>query len=180
MLSGRRPIMGFHNQRGQGTIFGVLATLALVLMVAGIVDLTRLWEFRLWGYRVTESAALAGLAKSRNYTEYMATGNITLDGTVAQQDAVAALQEALNGRSGDLTNISYDVRVHEFSFSMGEYLNYPPVARAGMSGGAWAPGNPAVGVYLTFEVRPVLYGWVNGNEAIPIHVFASASIVEAQ
>jgi hypothetical protein len=150
----------------------------LVLLVAGLVDLARLWAYRTWGYRVAESAALVGLANSRDYAAYMHTGDIALDGTVAYQDAIDALQEALSQRP-DLTSIAYDVRVHDSTIAA-VYAGYPSVARAGMESGDWSPDNPAVGVYLEFAVQPVLYGWVNGNQTIPIHVFAAASIVEAQ
>lgn len=167
----------YNNESGQSTVFAVLSVLMLVLLVAGIVDLARLWEYRTWGYRVAESAALAGLANSRDYTAYMNTGDIALDATVAYQDAIDALREALNQRS-DLTSVTYDVRVHD-AVTTAVYAGYPPVARASMESGDWSPDNPAVGVYLEFAVQPVLYGWVNGNQTIPIHVFAAASIVEA-
>ncbi|MCD4739288.1 MAG: hypothetical protein K8R89_08520 [Anaerolineae bacterium] len=92
-------------------VAGTLAVLLLVLLAAGIVDLVRLWEYRTWGYRVAESAALARLANSRDYAGYMATGELSLDAGVAQQDAVAALGEFLAQRA-DLTGSIYDVRVH--------------------------------------------------------------------
>lgn len=166
-----------RDARGQGTVLAALATLILVLLVAGMVDLARLWAYRTWGYRVAESAALAGLADSRDYAGYMNTGEITLDATQARQDAIDALLEALDQRP-DLTGITHDVRVHETAIPA-MYAGYPPVLRAGMVSGDWAPNSPAVGVYLEFAVQPVLYGWMNGNQTIPIHVFAAASVVEA-
>ncbi len=167
-----------NDEAGQSTILAVLSVLLLVLLVAGIVDLARLWEYRAWGYRIVESAALAGLANSRDYAGYMNTGDIALDATRAHQDAVAALLEALSHRP-DVTDITYDVRVHEQSVTA-VYAGYPPVAHAGMESGAWTPTSPAVGVYLEFAVQPVLYGWVNGNQTLPLHVFAAASMVEVQ
>jgi hypothetical protein len=166
-----------RDERGQGTVLAALGTLILVLLVAGLVDLARLWEYRTWSYRVAESAALAGLANSRDYAGYMNTGDITLDAIQAQQDATDALLEALDQRP-DLTGITHDVRVHETA-TPAMYAGYPPVPRAGMVSGEWAPESPAVGVYLEFAVQPVLYGWLNGNQTIPIHVFAAASVVEA-
>ena len=47
-----------------------------------------------------------------------------------------------------------------------------------MVSGDWTPDSPAVGVYLEFAVQPVLYGWVNGQQTIPLHVFAAAGIVQ--
>lgn len=169
--------MGLGEQRGQSTALTVLSTLVLVLLVAGLVDLARLWEYRVWGYRIAESAALAGLAHSRDYAGYMATGEIALDAATAYEDTVDALQETLNQRP-DLTGITYDVRVHDTA-TAAVYAGYPPVARAGMVSGDWTPDSPAVGVYLEFAVQPVLYGWVNGNQTVPLHVFAAASVVEA-
>ena len=166
-----------RDERGQGTVLAALGTLILVLLVAGLVDLARLWAYRIWGYRVAESAALAGLANSRDYAGYMNTGDITLDAIQAHQDAGLALQEAL-GQRPEVTGITHDVRVHETA-TPAMYAGYPPVPRAGMVNGDWAPESPAVGVYLEFAVQPVLYGWLNGNQTVPIHVFAAASVVEA-
>ncbi len=163
-----------NDEAGQAAIWTILGTLILTLLIAGLVDLARLWAYRTWGYRVAESAALSGLAHSRDYAGYMATGALSLDAAVAYQDTVDALQETLAHRA-DLTAISYDVRVHATD-TAAVYADYPPVARAGMRAGDWAPDDPAIGVYLEFAVQPVLYGWVNGNQAVPIHVFAAASV----
>ncbi len=167
-----------RDERGQGTVLGLLLTLLLVLLAAGLVDLARFWEHRAWGYRVAESAALAGLGNSRDYAGYVATGALSLDASVAYQDAVNALQEALAQRP-DVTAVVYDVRVHGQSFAAGPYTGYPPVLRAGMTPGDWSPTGPAVGVYLELAVEPVLYGWVNGNQPVALHVFAAASVVTA-
>jgi Flp pilus assembly protein TadG len=163
-----------NDESGQAAVWTILGTLVLTLLIAGLVDLARLWEYRTWGYRVAESAALSGLAHSRDYAEYMATGEISLESATAYQDAIAALQGALARRT-DLTAISYDVRVHAADTAT-VYADYPPVERAGMRVGDWAPEDPGVGVYLEFAVQPVLYGWVNGNQTVPIHVFAAASV----
>jgi hypothetical protein len=167
-----------RDERGQGTVLGLLLTLVLVLLAAGIVDLARLWEYRAWGYRVAESAALAGLGESRDYAGYVATGAISLDAAVAYEDAVHALEEALAQRP-DVTAVVYDVRVHEH-VSASTYPGYPPVPRAGMAAGDWSPTGPAVGVYLEFAVEPLLYGWIQGNRPVSIHVFAAASVVTAE
>ncbi len=166
------------DECGQGTVLGLLLTLTLVLLAAGIVDLARFWEYRAWGYRVAESAALAGLGNSRDYAGYVATGAISLDASVAYQDTVSALQEGLAQRP-DVIAVTHDVRVHEQPFAAGPYPGYPPMSRAGMTAGDWSPTGPAVGVYLEFAVEPVLYGWVNGNQPVAFHVFAAASVVTA-
>lgn len=163
-----------NDESGQVAVWTILGTLVLTLLIAGLVDLARLWAYRTWGYRVAESAALSGLAHSRDYAEYMATGAISLDTAVAYQDTVDALQDALAQRS-DLTAATYDVRVHPTD-TTAVYAGYPPLERAGMVRGDWAPEDPGVGVYLEFAVQPVLYGWVNGNKTVPIHVFAAASV----
>ena len=98
------------ERAGQGAVLGLLSVLVLVLLTAGLVDLARLWEYRVWGYRVAESAALAGLANSRDYAAYMSSGELTLNTGVAQADTVNALLASLATRP-ELADIVYLVRV---------------------------------------------------------------------
>jgi hypothetical protein len=163
-------------ERGQASVAAALSVFLLVLLAAGIVDLVRLWEYRAWGYRAAEAAALAGTAAGRDFDSYVATGEITLDAAVAGTTAEQALLKILAERGLNTTAI-YDIRVQ--ASGPGTYPGYPPCPHAGMTPGDWSPDKPAVGVYLEFAVQPVMYGWVNGNATIPIHVFAAAGVVEA-
>ena len=159
------------SERGQASVAAALAVLLLVLLAAGIVDLVRLWEYRAWGYRAAEAAALAGAADGRDFGSYVATGEISLNAAVAGTAAEQALLKILAERG---QNAIYDIRVQ--ASGSGTYSGYPPCSHAGMTPGDWTPSGPAVGVYLEFEVQPVMYGWVNGNATIPIHVFATAGV----
>lgn len=158
-------------ERGQASVAAALAVFLLVLLAAGVVDLVRLWEYRAWGYRAAEAAALAGAAEGRDFGSYVATGEIALNAAVAGTIAEQTLLTVLAKRG---QNAIYDIRVQ--ASGPGTYLGYPSCSHAGMTPGDWTPDSPAVGVYLEFEVQPIMYGWVNGNTAIPIHVFAAAGV----
>ncbi len=102
-------------------------------------------------------------------------GYLTLDGATAQAAAEDTLHAALQQRGLDGA-ATYDIRVHTTT-GPASFPGYPPVARAAISGTSWAPTDPAVGVYLVVPVRPILYGWVNANQTVDVHVFAAAGVV---
>lgn len=164
------------KERGQTTVAAMLAILFLVLVAAGMVDLARLWETRMWAYRAAEAAALAGAGRGRDYGAYVAGGDIVLDESSAMAEAESALLKILAVRGLEST-AGYTIQTHAGPGS-GSYPGYPPPAHAGMTPGEWEPEGPAVGVYLVVPVQPVLYGWVNGNREIDVHVFAAAEVLE--
>ena len=96
------------SERGQASIAAALAVLLLVLLAAGVVDLVRLWEYRAWGYRVAEAAALAGAADGRDFGSYVATGELALDAAVAETAAEQTLLTILAERE---QSAIYDIRV---------------------------------------------------------------------
>ena len=161
--------------RGQATLAAGLSLLMLALLAGGVVDLARLWETRLWAYRAAEAAALAGASAGRDYTHYVASGFVRLDVSSAQDAAQHALLTVLSTRGLDSAG-GYDIRVHPDA-SAGSYPGFPPVAHAAMGVATWNPNTPAVAVYLVVPLRPILYGWINGNRDIDIRVFASAGVV---
>lgn len=163
------------NERGQTLLAAMLATLLLVALAAGGVELARLHSLRLWAYRAAESAAVAGAAQGRDYAAYIATGAVRLDPATALDAAEKSLLTAL-ALKGLSTTATYDLRVHPTA-TAGVYPGYPPVPHAGMLPGDWTPAAPAVAVYLELRVRPILYGWINGNVDIPLRVFAAANVV---
>jgi hypothetical protein len=165
-LSGRR--------RGQATLAVGLSLLMLALLAAGVVDVARLWETRLWAYRVAEAAALSGASAGRDYAAFVATGVLTLEATAAQVAAQEALLLGLQERGLDGA-VAYDIRVHPTAGSA-TFPGYPPVVHASQRGWPWSPDAPAVGVYLVVPVRPILYGWIHGNTEIDLHVFAAAGV----
>lgn len=162
------------NERGQTLLAAMLATLLLVALAAGGVELARLHSLRLWAYRAAESAAVAGAAQGRDYAAYIATGAVRLDPATALDAAEKSLLTALALKG--LEAAAYDLRVHPTA-TAGAYPGYPPVPHAGMLPGDWTPAAPAVAVYLELRVRPILYGWINGHAAIPLRVFAAANVV---
>lgn len=161
---------------GQATLAVGLSILMFALLSAGVVDVARLWETRLWGYRVAEAAALTGASAGRDYAAFVATGSLTLDAAAAQTAAQDALLLGLQARGLD-SAATYDIRVHPVP-GPASFLGYPPVARASQRGLPWSPVEPAVGVYLVVPVRPVLYGWINDNAEIDLHVFAAAGVAQ--
>ncbi len=165
------------GETGQATLAAVLSLFALLLVAAGCVDLARLWTTRAWAYRAAEAAALTGVAQGRDYGAYVASGAIALDAGAALTAAASALQATLAER-GLATGAAYDIRVQPTT-AAATYPGYPPVAHAGLTPGDWTPTRPAVAVYLTVPVQPVLYGWVNGNAPVTVHVFAAAEVVIA-
>lgn len=162
--------------RGQATLAAGLGILMLALLSAGVVDVARLWETRLWAYRVAEAAALTGASAGRDYAAFVATGSLTLDAAAAQTAAQDALLLGLQARGLD-SAATYDIRVHPVT-GPASFPGYPPVARASQRGMPWSPVEPAVGVYLVIPVRPILYGWINGNAEIDLHVFAAAGVAQ--
>lgn len=170
-----QPLTAHHpRQRGQATLAAGLSILMLALLAAGIVDVARLWETRLWAYRVAEAAALAGTSAGRDYAAFVATGSLTLDATTAQTAAQDSLLLGLQARGLDGA-ATCDIRVHPTA-GPASFPGYPPVARAAQRGMPWSPVEPAVGVYMVVPVRPILYGWINGNAEIDLHVFAAAGV----
>jgi hypothetical protein len=163
-----------RHQRGQATLAAGLSLLMLALLAAGVVDVARLWETRLWAYRVAEAAALTGASAGRDYAAFVATGVLTLEATAAQTAAQDALLLGLRERGLDST-AAYDIRVHPVA-GPASFPGYPPVVRASQRRLPWSPDAPAVGVYLVIPVRPILCGWINGNAPIDLHVFAAAGV----
>jgi len=163
------------RESGQTTAAAMLAVLVLVVLAAGGVELARLGALRLWAYRAAEASAVTGAALGRDYAAYVSKGDVRLDEAAAFAAAEATLRQELDAKGvGALT--SYDIRVHPQNLA-GLYPGFPPVAHAGMLPGDWAPSAPSVGVYLELRIPPVMYGWINGNAAIPLRVFAAASVV---
>ena len=162
--------------RGQATLAAGLGILMLALLSAGVVDVARLWETRLWAYRVAEAAALAGASAGRDSTPFTASGPLPLNATAAQTAARDPLLSGLLERGLDGAAPS-DTRVHPVP-GPPSFPGSPPVARASQRSTPWSPVEPAVGVYLVIPVRPILYGWINGNAEIELHVFVAAGVAQ--
>jgi len=54
---------------------------------------------------------------------------------------------------------------------------YPAVPRASQwNVSSWSESEPSVGVFLVIPVETYLFGLINGNQRIQVHVFAAAGV----
>lgn len=165
------------KERGQASVAGIMATLILILITAGLVDLYRLHEVRSWAYQAASDAALAGVGSGRDYAYFMATGMISLDEGVAIQAARERVQEEMAARG----IVEYVVDIRALPDPEGGSIpGYPPVPRASQwNVTSWSESEPSVGVFLVVPVETYLFGLINGNQPIQVHVFAAAGVATA-
>ncbi len=165
------------DQRGQASVAGVVATVIVILITAGLVDLYRLQEVRSWAYQAASDAALAGASSGRDYAHFMATGVISLDEGVAIEAARERVQEEMAARG----IVEYTVDIRAVADPEGGTIpGYPPVARASQwNVSSWNESEPSVGVFLVVPVETYLFGLINGNRPIQVHVFAAAGVATA-
>lgn len=162
----------FQDEHGQAAALAALLVLLLAVLAGGMVDLYRLQETRNWVYRAAEAAALAGVAVGRDFGEYVDSGQVRVDPTLALAAAEETLQMALAWRGA--TNAVYEIRVLEYG---GATPGFPPVARADLwQAGDWTSDEPAVGVYLEVPVETMLLGLVAGDGSVRVHAFAAAGV----
>jgi len=165
------------DQRGQATVAGIMTTLILILITAGLVDLYRLQEVRSWAYQAASDAALAGAGSGRDYGRFMATGVISLDEEVAIEAARERIEEEMAARG--IAQYVVDIRVLPDPEG-GVIPGYPPVPRASQwNVSSWSEGEPSVGVFLVVPVETHLFGLIDGNRPIEVHVFAAAGVATA-
>lgn len=165
------------DQRGQASVAGIMATLILILITAGLVDLYRFQEVRSWAYQAASDAALAGAGSGRDYGRFMATGVISLDEEVAIEAARERIEEEMARRG----IVEYMVEIRALPDPEGGVIpGYPPVPRASQwNVSSWSEGEPSVGVFLIIPVETYLFGLINGNRPIEVHVFAAAGVATA-
>lgn len=169
--------MRLWEERGQASVAGIMATLILILITAGLVDLYRFQEVRSWAYQAASDAALAGAGSGRDYGRFMATGVISLDEEVAIQAARERIQEEMAARG--ITGYLVEIRALPGPEG-GVIPGYPPVPRASQwNVSSWSEGEPSVGVFLIIPVETYLFGLINGNRPIEVHVFAAAGVATA-
>ncbi len=161
--------MKLRAETGQAAVAGLLFTLVFVVLVAGVLDLARLVEYRAWGVRCAEAAALAGVAAGRDFGAYVATGIPQVEPAAAYIGAEQTLLDLLALRG--VTPALYDIRVQPAG--AGAFAGYPPASAA-----AWTPDSPGVGVYTEVQVTPIGFGWVTGNTPVTLHIFAAATLAE--
>ena len=172
------------GERGSATVAGILATLILVVIAAGIVDLYRIQDLRTFAYGVATDAALQGASAGRDWPSYLNSGRLTLNATQATNAAAGVVTTAMAGRG--ITGYRDDIRVITgVPSDPTSYGYYPPVARASQfaasdcPGGVctWTASQPSVGVYIQITVPTLLFGIINGNQPVQVNVFAASGVV---
>lgn len=163
------------RERGQAVTAMVLMVMVMVFIAGAAVDVYRLQEARSWAYRAAEAAALAGATLGRDLSSVPTHGAVRLEPGTAVSAAEQSLVEALQRRG--VSGYAYDIRISEWG---GEtFGGYPPTARADMWGSSdWSPSEPSVGVYLAMPVSTYIFGLVNGNAPVTVHVFVAASVAD--
>ena len=164
----------WRAQRGNGLVYGVLATALMILVVGALYDVYAAYHYRTWGYQAAGEAARTGTLAGTGL-DY-AAGTVSFDALAARQAAEAFLAEAL-ARKG-VGAYSYDVQTIDDPAG-GAIPGFPPVATANLDGGAMRLTGPGVGVYLEFTYPTAWLGLVD-RHTYQLHVFSSAQAVEVQ
>jgi hypothetical protein len=178
--------------RGQILILALIFIFMFFLVAVALIDIYHVQEARAWGYRVAQQAALAGASgTSYSWVVYQPTIDpvadtptprpdgciepvrIQLNAGDAQTAAETMLQTEMSARGFAFpADYSYEIRVLP-DFNGGAEVGWPPgTARLG-GGGDWSAENPAVGVYLSFNVYTFMSSIV-GRSSVTVHVFAAA------
>ncbi len=181
--------------RGQILILAVIFIFMFLLVAVALIDIYHVQEARAWGYRVAQQAALAGASgTSYSWIVYQPTIDpvadtptprpdgciepvrIQLNPGDAQTAAETMLQTEMSARGFAFpADYSYEIRVLP-DFNGGAEVGWPPGA-ARLGGGDWSANNPAVGVYLTFDVHTFMSSIV-GRSTVTVHVFAAAEAAQ--
>ena len=163
------------DRRAQSAVWGLLATLLLVAIAGGLVDVYRLFAARNWAYTVAQEAALAGASQGRDWSAYAAGGEVRLVEATAQSAAEDLVQAEMGTRG--VSGYSFDVRVLSEPDG-GAVIGYPPrPVRLGQSLGSWSSDEPAVGVYIEMPVSWLLLDQI-GVAGKTVSAFAAAGVAQ--
>jgi hypothetical protein len=194
-----RALRARKAYRGQVLVLAIIIILLFIFVATALIDVYHLEEARNWGYRVAQSAAMAGV--SGNATSWIVFQptidpvadtpiprsppcndpvQVQLNAGEAYSAAQAMLQREMSAR-GFSSPVDYDYDIRVIPNVGGDTIpNYPTVpVRLGASRGDWSAANPAVGVYLSFRVHTFLMSIV-GRNTVEIHVFAAAEVSEPE
>jgi hypothetical protein len=193
-------LRGRKARRGQVLVLAVILIFLFFLAAVALIDVYHVEEARVWGYRVAQQAAIAGVAgdysvSTPKWTFYQPTATVVVNtptpGASGCIDPVKVELVESEARAAAETILNMEMeRVRGFDFDNGDYIyeiqvlpnfnggtttNFPPEdVRLGISGD-WSAQNPAVGVYLSFRVYTFISSIV-GREYVWIHVFAAAEV----
>ncbi len=189
----------FRNRkatRGQILILAVIFIFMFLLVGVVLIDIYHVEEARAWGYRVAQQAALAGASQtSTGWIVYQPTVDpllptptarsdncldpvrVQLDPADAQDAAEDMLNQEMQYR-GFAYPADYAYEIHILpDFDGGPPEPGWPPGSARLGGGDWSADNPAVGVYLSFDVYTFMSGFI-GRSSVTVHVFAAAEVAE--
>jgi hypothetical protein len=193
----RRLLRSRAARRGQILVLAVVFIFLFLLVATVLIDVYHIEEARNWGYRVAQQAALAGtLGTGSTWTVFQPTVDptagpptpypsgcldpvrIELNPTEAHDAAEAMLLNEMSARGFAYPGgFDYDIRVLP-DVDGGTVAGFPPnPVRLGAGRGQWSASNPAVGVYLYFDVHTFLMSLV-GRPTVTVHVFAAAEASE--
>ena len=165
------------NERGSATVAGLFFTLILLVLAAAIVDVYRIQDVRTFAYSVANDAALRGASLGRDWSAFMATGQMALDPIAATNAAQETVEQMMAMRT--ISRFQYQIGVIPNPGGGTASLPGPCVARASFwDTTPWTEPQPAVGVCLQVQVPTLLLGLVNGNQAVTVNAFAAAGVVE--
>jgi hypothetical protein len=193
---GRALLRSRPARRGQILVLAVIFIFMFFLVATVLLDVYHIEEARNWGYRVAQQAAIAGtLGTGTTWTVYQPTVDptagpptpypdgcidpvrIELNPTEAYDAAKAMLENEMAARGFSAADYLYDIQVLP-NYDGGTVAGFPPnPVRLGSGRGNWSAENPAVGVYLEFDVHTFLMSVV-GRPTVSVHVFAAAEASE--
>lgn len=167
----------WRDERGSAAIAGLCFTLILVVLAAAIVDVYRMQDVRTFAYSAANDAALRGASLGRDWDQFTATGEMSLDPQTATDAAIDALEQVMHARG--ITQFEYRVGVLTSPSGGTVSLPAPCLPRASLWNTlTWTETQPAVGVCVVVPVETVLFGLVNGNQPVTVNAFAAAGVVE--
>ncbi|MBN2084861.1 MAG: hypothetical protein JW748_06510 [Anaerolineales bacterium] len=177
--------------RGQILVLALIFIMMFFLVAVALIDVYSVTEARAWGYRAAQAAALAGASRTTGgWIFYQPTVDPSLptptprsdncmdpvraelDPVLAADAAYAMLDQEMQARG---FAYNYEIRVLP-DFTGGTTVGWPP-GSARLGGGDWSSAEPAVGVYLWFDVHTFLSGIV-GRSSVTVHVFAAAGVAQ--
>ncbi len=148
-----------------------------MVLAAAIVDVYRLQDARTFAYSAANDAALRGASFGRDWTRFMATGEMSLNPYAATGAAQSALEQVMQARG--MSNYQYQIGVLPTPGGGTFSLPAPCASRASLwNTTTWTETQPAVGVCVQIQVPTLLFGLVNGNQPVTVNAFAAAGVVE--
>ena len=163
------------EERGYATVWGVMVTALLILVVGAIYDVYSAFHYRTWAYEVASEAARYAVIEGQAWPAPVAF-YMTGEPQIVPGKAVAKAREFVDDAMTARGISDYEVQVRVIvSEGGGSIPNFPPVRWAALDGRDMHLSAPGVGVYLEFPVPTVWLGLI-AQDKFTVHVFAAAQI----